>query len=204
VINATVTEIDSIAGTVREASTEMSDLQLKSNQIRIVVNEIKEIADQTNLLALNAAIEAARAGELGRGFAVVADEVRKLAERTGKSTQEIANTVSSIQEGSDRAVARMRQVVLQVEEGVNHARGAGKAIANIKAASDVVVSYVVDISEALLEQGSASTVMAQQVEKIAHMSEQTSDAAVQSAVSAAQLQKLIESVQTAISSYRLA
>ncbi|WP_293936683.1 methyl-accepting chemotaxis protein [Iodobacter sp.] len=204
VINATVTEIDSIAGTVREASTEMSDLQFKSNQIRIVVNEIKEIADQTNLLALNAAIEAARAGELGRGFAVVADEVRKLAERTGKSTQEIANTVSSIQEGSDRAVARMRQVVQRVEEGVTHARGAGTAIANIKAASDVVVSYVVDISEALLEQSSASTAMAQQVEKIAHMSEQTSDAAVQSEVSADQLQKLIESVQKAISSYRLA
>ncbi|MFC7420243.1 methyl-accepting chemotaxis protein [Iodobacter arcticus] len=203
VINTTVTEIDAIAGTVREASAEMSDLQLKSNQIRTVVNEIKEIADQTNLLALNAAIEAARAGELGRGFAVVADEVRKLAERTSRSTQEIANTVSAIQEGSDRAVARMRQVVLQVEEGVAHARDAGSAIANIRVASNLVVNYVVDISEALVEQSSASTAMAQQVEKIAHMSEQTNDAAVQSAASADQLQQLIETVQKTISGYRL-
>jgi methyl-accepting chemotaxis protein len=203
VINATVTEIDAIAGTVREASTEMSDLQAKSNQIRTVVNEIKEIADQTNLLALNAAIEAARAGELGRGFAVVADEVRKLAERTSRSTQEIANTVSSIQDGSDRAVARMRQVVLQVEEGVAHARDAGTAIANIRVASGVVVNYVVDISEALAEQSSASTAMAQQVEKIAHMSEQTSDAAVHSAATADQLQQLIASVQKTIAGYRL-
>ncbi|AMC33833.1 methyl-accepting chemotaxis protein [Janthinobacterium sp. B9-8] len=203
VINTTVTEIDAIAGTVREASAEMSDLQLKSNQIRTVVNEIKEIADQTNLLALNAAIEAARAGELGRGFAVVADEVRKLAERTSRSTQEIANTVSAIQEGSDRAVARMRQVVLQVEEGVAHARDAGSAIANIRVASNLVVNYVVDISEALVEQSSASTAMAQQVEKIAHMSEQTNDAAVQSAISADQLQQLIETVQKTISGYRL-
>ena len=203
VINATVSEIDGIAGTVREASAEMTDLQLKSNQIRIVVNEIKGIADQTNLLALNAAIEAARAGELGRGFAVVADEVRKLAERTSKSTQEIAITVGSIQEGSDRAVERMRQVVQQVEDGVTHARGAGAAIADIRAASDLVVSYVVDITEALTEQSSASTAMAQQVEKIAHMSEQTSDAAVQSAASADQLQHLIHSVQKTIDGYRL-
>ncbi|STQ91645.1 methyl-accepting chemotaxis protein [Iodobacter fluviatilis] len=203
VINATVTEIDAIAGTVREASAEMSDLQSRSNQIRTVVNEIKEIADQTNLLALNAAIEAARAGELGRGFAVVADEVRKLAERTSRSTQEIANTVSAIQEGSDRAVARMRQVVLQVEEGVAHARDAGSAIANIRVASGLVVNYVVDISEALVEQSSASTAMAQQVEKIAHMSEQTNDAAVHSAASADQLQQLIETVKKTISGYRL-
>ncbi|MGL4602544.1 MAG: methyl-accepting chemotaxis protein, partial [Iodobacter sp.] len=98
---------------------------------------------------------------------------------------------------------RMRQVVQKVEDGVTHARGAGAAIADIRAASDLVVSYVVDITEALSEQSSASTAMAQQVEKIAHMSEQTSDAAVQSAASADQLQLLINSVQKTIGGYRL-
>ena len=82
----------------------------ESGRIAETVKLISDIAEQTNLLALNAAIEAARAGESGRGFAVVADEVRHLADRTRKSTAEIADVINNLTGKVDRMVEQTVEV----------------------------------------------------------------------------------------------
>ena len=96
-----------LTGEVEDASSVIQTLVTETNKIGTVLDTIQGIAEQTNLLALNAAIEAARAGETGRGFAVVADEVRSLAQRTQKSTIDIQELVTRLQNEANNAVTSM-------------------------------------------------------------------------------------------------
>ncbi|MDO9224831.1 MAG: PAS domain-containing methyl-accepting chemotaxis protein [Pseudomonadota bacterium] len=179
VIHSAADEIGHISEAVQGSAKTIRELESYSGEISTIVGVIKEIADQTNLLALNAAIEAARAGEQGRGFAVVADEVRKLAERTGNSTQQITGMIDKVQSGARRAVEEMEASVKRVSDGVELAHKAGDSISNIQTASTRVMQAVADIDHALKEQGIAAREIAQNVERVAQMTEQGSHASRQ-------------------------
>jgi methyl-accepting chemotaxis protein len=204
IIQGAAHEMERIAEFVEASSSIIGTLEQQSNEISTVVNVIKEIADQTNLLALNAAIEAARAGEQGRGFAVVADEVRKLAERTGQSTQEIARMIDQIQSGTRNAVSSMENCVIQVGKGVELATQAGSSIDEINAEAIRVVSVVGDISASLREQSAASNEIARNVETIAQMTEENSNAVRESASAAQHLGNMAVSLQSVAARFRAA
>ncbi|MDN0081827.1 methyl-accepting chemotaxis protein [Crenobacter sp. SG2305] len=179
-----------VSGSVKHAAEKVIELGRQSDEIRFIVDAIKQIAEQTNLLALNAAIEAARAGESGRGFAVVADEVRKLAEHTTRSTKKIAGKIEEIQSNVQSVLDSMNHGVEEVTQGEALAEQADLAIRTIQSSTVQVVVMVNNISSAIRENSVASLDIAKTVENIAQLSEENSAAAKEVAGTAGELTRL--------------
>ncbi|MFZ5639398.1 MAG: methyl-accepting chemotaxis protein [Bacillota bacterium] len=150
----------------------MAALEERSKHIGEIVQVIDDIAEQTNLLALNAAIEAARAGEHGRGFAVVADEVRKLAESSSKSTEEIRQLITGIQQETKIVTEEMDKGKEDVEQGAKVSYKSGTALRNILKAVNKVVTQVDDINDAVRNIKVNSDEIAGSVKTIARISEE--------------------------------
>ena len=123
---------------VRNSSSLLNKLGVKSKEIEKIILLINSIAEQTNLLALNAAIEAARAGEHGRGFTVVAAEVRKLAEQSKLASNNIANLISEIKNDTDAAIYSMNDGINAVNEGMGLISNTGNTFKVILNAVDEV------------------------------------------------------------------
>lgn len=189
---------DEISKAITRSADTIGALGSRAENIGKIVDVIDDIAEQTNLLALNAAIEAARAGEQGMGFAVVAEEVRKLAERSAKSTKEIAELITGIQKETQEAVKFMDKSIQIVEKGVDLSKQVGNSLKSIEGNVVEVDRYSREIGAATQEQSSGSTQIAKAAENLREVTQEITSATEEQASSAEQIVKTMEKMREMI------
>lgn len=184
-----------INDTIQESAQAIMGLGSRTEAMAKIVEMIDDIAEQTNLLALNAAIEAARAGEQGMGFAVVAEEVRKLAERSAKSTREIAELIHSVSKEAQDAVDNMTKSASLVDQGLRLSREVIDALEGIKSSVGEVAKYSNEIGAATQEQAGGSDQISKAMVNLNEITQEINSASEEQASGSEQVVKAIEKVR---------
>lgn len=194
-VNKSSTGMNEINAAIQQSAQTIMSLGSRTEEMAKIVEVIDDIAEQTNLLALNAAIEAARAGEQGMGFAVVAEEVRKLAERSAKSTREIADLIHSVAKEAQTAVDNMTRSTSIVEQGLVSSREVIQALEGIKSAVEEVSKYSSEIGAATQEQSGGSEQIGKAMVNLNEVTQEISTASEEQSTGAEQVVKAIEKVR---------
>jgi len=189
---------------IQETSKRIKRLGESSQEIGEITELISDITEQTNVLALNAAIQAASAGEAGRGFSVVAEEVQRLAERSGEATKQIGALVRTIQTDTHDAVAAMEKSTQGVVEGAKLSDAAGAALLDIRRVSNRLADLIQSISSATELQATSANGVAQNIQNILTVTEQTQEGTQQTAHSIRELSRLAEELKNSVSRFRVA
>ncbi|WP_018151335.1 methyl-accepting chemotaxis protein [Leeia oryzae] len=189
---------------IQETSKRIKRLGESSQEIGEIVELISDITEQTNVLALNAAIQAASAGEAGRGFTVVAEEVQRLAERSAEATKQISAIVKTIQTDTQDAVAAMEISTQGVVEGARLSDAAGQALQEIGSVSKNLATLIDSISLSTKEQTQMAEQVANNMQHILTVTDQTTEGTKQTAESIGQLTGLARELKGSVSGFKLA
>jgi twitching motility protein PilJ len=198
-----ITGMNGIRDNIQETAKRIKRLGESSQEIGEIVELISDITEQTNVLALNAAIQAASAGDAGRGFTVVAEEVQRLAERSGEATKQIAALIKTIQTDTQDAVSAMERSTQGVVEGTKLSDDAGKALVEIGSVSNELASLIEDFSTTTSKQAASAGTVAQSIQRILLVTEQTSEGTQQAAGSIRQLSELASELKSSVSRFKV-
>jgi len=177
VVGDTIHALEHISSDVQGIAESIGSLQDEINKISTVMQVIRDISEQTNLLALNAAIEAARAGEAGRGFAVVADEVRNLSQRTGKSTEEINQIITSLQNKAQQVSRTVREKQTEAATAAGNAKSADAALHGILTSVETIVGMSDTIATLASQQEASASGITDAVTYIEGLSQKNAEEA---------------------------
>ncbi len=196
--------MNSIRDQIQETSKRIKRLGESSQEIGEITELISDITEQTNVLALNAAIQAASAGEAGRGFSVVAEEVQRLAERSADATRQISALVKAIQTDTQDAVGAMERSTQGVVEGAKLSDNAGTALTEIDQVSRRLAELIEQISKSTSREADLANVVAENIQHIFAVTEQTGEGTRSTAAQVRELSKMAEELRQSVARFKIA
>jgi len=195
--------MNAIRDQIQETSKRIKRLGESSQEIGEITELISDITEQTNVLALNAAIQAASAGEAGRGFSVVAEEVQRLAERSGDATRQISALVKTIQTDTQDAVAAMARSTQGVVDGARLSDAAGSALGDIDRVTRRLAELIEAISSQALQEAASANVVAENIQHIFAVTEQTGEGTRSTADMVRELSRTAEALRQSVSRFKI-
>jgi methyl-accepting chemotaxis protein PixJ len=202
-MDQTTESIFALRDIIADTAKKVKRLGESSQQISKVVALITQLAMKTKLLAINASIEAALAGESGQGFAVVAEEVGQLAAQSTAATKEVEQLVDSIQRGTSDVVSAMEAGTAQVVESTQIVNVAKQNLEQILGVSQDMDGLVQLISAATVSQTQTTQEVAQLMNAIATVSQQTSDSSHQVASALQQTVAVARQLQSSVDTFKV-
>ncbi|MET0028294.1 MAG: methyl-accepting chemotaxis protein [Candidatus Thiodiazotropha sp.] len=203
VLERNTSAIQLLSQRMNESKEIVHALHADSTKVGSVLDVIQGIAEQTNLLALNAAIEAARAGEQGRGFAVVADEVRILAQRTQQSTEEIRETIETLQSRSAQTTRMLNENNEDLGTTVQLTEQTEKAFGEIEQSVQELLDMSTHIASATEEQASVTEEISRNVDNIYQVAQSTASGAEQTMASSEMLARLGDQLKALVKQFKV-
>lgn len=167
----------------------MSEISEGSNEIRLIMKTIEDIAFQTNILALNAAVEAARAGEHGKGFSVVAKEVRNLANKSASASKSTA--------------ALIEKSLRSVENGKKTANETDAVLKEVVRGVDSVTEALNQITDASVKQSDAIHHLTDSLTMISSVVQTNSATAEESAAASEELSSQAQLLRGLVEKFKL-
>jgi PAS domain S-box-containing protein len=202
-MNAFFLGMASIDVSVKETANKMKLLEKRSREVFDIIRLIEEIASQSNLLSLNAAIEAAHAGDAGRGFGVVADEVRRLADRSTEATRAATVVVEGIVTEIHAVLEAMQTSMSEVRNGRDRAEQSQASLKEIADLARRSADLSAEISASATEQAQATRTIAEAMQGIVNMTEQSSAGVKETSRAAGDLVSLSEHLTGAIARFNI-